>query len=107
MTDFTKSERQTLRELAGEVYEAEAALLLEDLEASFKQWRAGELLPSELLEAIHEFHQDQSRRLWSMYQGLRETDIVARGLAKGLVALAKVPPPLHEKLRPVIDVFRA
>ena len=63
MTDFTKSERQTLRELAGEVYEAEAALLLEDLEASFKKWRDGELLPSELLEAIHEFHQDQSLHL--------------------------------------------
>ena len=107
MTDFTKSERQTLRELAGEVYETEAALLLEDLEASFKKWRAGELLPSELLEAIHEFHQDQSRRLWSMYQGLRETDIVARGLANGLLASAKVPPPLYEKLRPFIEVFRA
>jgi hypothetical protein len=35
MSDFTKRERQVLRELAGEVYEAEAAVLLEDLAASF------------------------------------------------------------------------
>jgi hypothetical protein len=96
VADFTKRERQALRELAGEVYEAEAALMLEDLAASFANWRAGKLLPSELLEAIHEFHQDQSRQLWSMYQGLRETDIVARGL----LASTKVPSPLREKRKP-------
>jgi hypothetical protein len=106
MSDFTKRERQALRELAGEVYEAEAAVLLEDLAASFAKWRAGELLPSELLEAIHEFHQHQSRQLWSMYQGLRELDIVARGLAHGLLASSKVPSRLREKLEPFIGAFR-
>jgi len=106
VADFTKRERQQLCGLAGEVYEAEVALLLEDLANSFKQWRAGKLLPSELLEAIHEFHQYQSRSLWSMYQTLRETDIVARGLAQGLLAQAKVPPSLREKLEPFIDAYR-
>jgi len=105
--DFTKNERQALRELAGEVYEAEAALLLEDLAASFAKWRADELLPSELLEAIHDFHQNQSRQLWSMYQGLRETDIVARGLTRGLLAPTKIPAPLREKLKPFIEAHRA
>ena len=106
MTDLTKRERQALRELAGEVYETEAAVLLEDLAASFAKWRARELVPSELLEAIHQFHQNQSRQLWSMYQGLRETDIVARGLAHGLLASSKVPSPLREKLEPFIEAFR-
>ncbi len=106
MADFTKRDRQALR-VAGEVYEAEAALLLEDLAALFAMWRAGKLLPSELLEAIHEFHQDQSRQLWSMYQGLREADIVARGLARGLLASTKVSSPLREKLEPFIEVYRA
>jgi hypothetical protein len=107
VVDFTKRERQALRELADEVYEAEVALMLEDLAASFAKWRAGKLFPSELLETIHEFHQDQSRQLWSMYQGLRETDIVARGLARGLLASTKVPSPLREKLKPFIEVYRA
>jgi hypothetical protein len=106
MADFTKHERQALRELAGEVYEAEAAVLLEDLAASFAKWRAGDLLPSELLETIHEFHQNQSRQLWSMYQGLREPDIVARRLAHGLLASSKVPSPLRAKLEPLIGAFR-
>ena len=106
MADFTKLERQALRELAGEVYEAEAAVLLEDLAASFAKWRAGDLLSSELLEAIHEFHQHQSRQLWSMYHGLREPDIVARGLAHGLLASSKVPAPLRAKLELFIVYFR-
>jgi hypothetical protein len=106
MTEFSKGERRILRELAGEVYEAEAALLLEDLAASFAQWRSGEILPSELLQLIHEFHRDQSRELWSMYQGLREYDIVARGLARGLLAETKVPSSIREKLEPRIGDYR-
>ncbi len=106
MADFTKHERQALRELAGAVYEAEAAVLLEDLASSFTKWRSGKLLPSELLDAIHEFHQHQSRQLWSTYQGLRDPDIVARGLARGLLASSKVPSPLRAKLEPFIGTFR-
>jgi len=106
MTDFTKRERQVLRELAGHVYEAEVALLLEDLATSFTQWRSGEILPSELLQLIHEFHRDQSRELWSMYQGLRECDIVARGLARGLSLETKVPSSIQEKLKALVDGYR-
>jgi hypothetical protein len=107
MAEFTKRGRQELRELASEVYEGEAALLLEDLAASFARWRSGELLPSELLRAIHEFHQHQSREWWSMYQGLRETDIVARGLARGLIPATKVPRSLREKLEPFVETYRS
>ena len=106
MAEFSKLERKALRELAGEVYEAEAAQLLEELAASFKRWRDGEILPSELLESIHEFHQHQSRQLWSMYQGLREYDIVARGLARGLIPEVRVGASLCEKLAPFIAMYR-
>jgi hypothetical protein len=106
MTDFSKLERQQLRELAGVVYEAELALLLNDLSDAFDQWHAGELLPSELLQTIHEFHQGESRRLWSMYQTLREVDIVARGLAQGLLAESKVPPSVLQKLDAIVNLYR-
>jgi hypothetical protein len=96
--DLTKSERQRLREVAGEVYEAEAHQMLEELESEFKRWREGEILSFELLSAIHEFHQHESRELWSMYQGLGEPEIVARGLALGLIAESSVPTELLAKL---------
>jgi len=90
--EFTKGERRQLWELAGLVYEAEAHQLLEELEFEFKRWRDGEILSSELLGAIHEFHQHESRELWSVYQALREPEIVARGLALGFMAESSVPP---------------
>lgn len=103
--DFTKGERRQLRELAGEVYEAEAHQMLEALESEFKRWRGGEILSSELLNAVHEFHQHESRELWSMYQGLRDPEIVARGLALGLVAESSVPVELLAKLEPLRTFF--
>lgn len=106
MIDFTKRERQELREIADTVYEAEATQLLERLARSFDEWRSGVLLPSELLQTIHEFHRDESRELWSLYQGLREPNIVARGLALGLIFTVNVPPPLHEKLASLIELYR-
>jgi hypothetical protein len=106
MTEFSSSERKRLRELAGEVYEAEAAQILEELAASFARWRAGELPPSELLQSIHEFHRDQSRGLWSMYQSLGEIDIVARGLARGLLDESRVPKELRERMEALAVFFR-
>jgi hypothetical protein len=106
VNDFSKSERKLLRSLAGEVYEAEAGGLLADLETSFKDWRARKKLSSELLQDIHEFHQHRSRELWSMYQGIKDDDIVARGVALGLIEEKQIEAPLLAKLQPRIAIFK-
>jgi hypothetical protein len=93
-----KRERAELRKLADYIYEAELAALLEDLALSFEAWRAGTLLSSELSQAIHAFHQGESRRLWSNYQTLKDHDIVARGVAIGLISQDRVPAPIRDKL---------
>ena len=41
-----------------------------------------------------------------MYQGLREYDIVARGLARGLLSETKVPSSIREKLEMLVDGYR-
>lgn len=69
-SDLTRSERRLLRELAAEVYEAEAHALLVELDADFARWRKNEVRSSDLLMSIHDFHQHRSRELWSVYQGL-------------------------------------
>jgi hypothetical protein len=99
--EFTKSERKQLRELASSVYEAEAHDLLTVLDAEFGRWRNGECHSSEPLGAIHEFHQQQSRELWSIYQGLSDAMVVERGLALGLIAESRVPAAILTKLRTV------
>jgi hypothetical protein len=98
--EFTKPERKRLRELASTIYEAEAHRLLEELDAEFARWRKGECLSSELLSAIHEFHQHRSRELWSLYQGLSDTMVVERGLSLSLIAESGVPQAILAKLQP-------
>lgn len=105
MAEFSKSEKKSLRELAGTVYEAEARLALDELDAQFERWRRGNLLGSELIAAIHEFHQHDSRSLWATYQTLKEPEIVARGLALGLIAADTVPEPLRVKLAQLMEGF--
>ena len=105
MPDFSKSEKKSLRELASTVYEAEARLALDDLDAQFDQWRQGSVLGPELIAAIHEFDRQDARSLWSTYQALKEPEIVARGIALGLIKADAVPEQLRIKLEPLLEHF--
>lgn len=96
--EFSRSEQKILRDLAGDVYEAEARELLEQLAESFDLWREGEKLSSELLSDIHEFHQHESRDLWSKYQGMDKATIVARGVGLGFLDQDRVPPGILKRL---------
>ena len=103
---FTKNERKVLREIAGEVYEWELHGHLEELDKAFSSWRAGKLLSSGLSAEIHEFHQHAARELWSMYQSLKEDQIVARGIAPGAIPEERLNPALREKIKPLSHCYR-
>ena len=105
MAEFSKSEKKSLRDLAGTVYEAEARLALDELDAQFERWRRGSFLGSELIAAIHEFHEQDARALWSTYQALKDPEIVARGLALRLIGAEAVPEQLRVKLEPLMEHF--
>ena len=106
MADFSKTERKLLRDLAADVYEADAAKMLEGLAASFDQWRSGKMLPSELLQADS---RASSRRVKTVVvdvsgaEGFR--NIVARGLALGLISRDRLTPTLLEKLSPLMRIY--
>lgn len=87
--EFTKRERAELGQRAADIDGAELGGVLGVLAHSFGVWRVGKLLSSELSQAIHDFHQGESRHQWSMYQTLEEHDIVARGIAIGDVRSAR------------------
>ncbi|HEX7887865.1 MAG TPA: hypothetical protein VF522_00780 [Ramlibacter sp.] len=96
--ELSKSERKKLRDLTGEIYETEIDRLLGDLHVQFERWQKKEILGSELQREIHAFDQHQFRELWSMYNNVTESMLVARGVALGLIDAAKVPPELLAKL---------
>ena len=102
-SEFTKAERRELRELAGEVFEAEAHGYLEELDRDFTLWRKGKMLSSDLLTSIHQFHQHENRDLWKMYQGLDDDVIVARGLRLGLLPESRLSPKLLGKIRQLVN----
>ena len=104
--EFTKAERHVLHELSGEVYEAETAEVLESLAQDIDAWRAGRILPSELLERVHEFDRNDAKNHWLAYQHLRPPDIVARGVVIGQIAENKLPHELLVKLRARIEAHR-
>ena len=105
MAEFSKSEKKLLRELAGVIHETDARLTLDELDAEFTRWHDGELLGLDLIAAIHEFDQKDARALWSVYQALKDPDIVARGLALGLIGADAVPEQLRVKLKPLTRGF--
>jgi hypothetical protein len=99
MAEYTKRERAELRRLTGEVYEWELGRELKDLDESFRKWRKGEILSSELSDAIHEFHQHAAREIWSMYQRIDPASAVARGLAMGALTEDALWPSLRDRIK--------
>ncbi len=105
MREYSKKERAELRRLASAVYEWELGQELRTLDESFREWRKGKLLSSELSDAIHDFHQHAARDVWSLYQALRDDNIVARGLAIGAIAETEISPRLRDKIKQLAQQF--
>jgi hypothetical protein len=103
--ELSNAQRKVLRQCAVRVYEAEATLMLEELEADFKRWRENELQIDSLFESIHKFHQVKAKSLWSTYQTLKPSETVARGLAFQIIPESDVPEDIREHLAPLIDFF--
>lgn len=100
---FSKTERRERRDLAGRAYEAELHAELEELFSDFQRWKNGELSPSGLSEAIHEFHQGPARELFSLYNASQEQWLVARAVAQGFLDASALSAPLREKLQSLIE----
>jgi hypothetical protein len=102
MRAFTKSEKRTLRKLAGEAYARELHEALGDLDSAFSDWRNGRIDGFQLSDFIHDFHQGPSRDLYVQYTQTDPGLLVARAVARGLLKDSEVPKPLTSALSEVI-----
>jgi hypothetical protein len=64
------------------------------------------MLSSELADAIHQFHQHEARDIWSMYQTLKDPELVARGIALGAISDDAQSAELRDKIKPLSNYFR-
>jgi hypothetical protein len=103
---LTKEEKRQARELAALGREAELAEALEELHELFSDWRKGRIDAFQLADAIHQFHDGQSRELFKMYNGLPPEDLAARAIAHELVPPAKIPRDLQRALADRIERWR-
>ena len=72
-------------------------------DAQFQRWRNDEIVGSEPIAAIHDFYPQDARSSWSTFRASKESEIVARGLALGLIAADAVPQQLRIKLEPFLE----
>lgn len=103
---ITKSERELLRQLAQEAWEAEIDSELEQLFENFSRWADDGMSALELSDKIHEFHNDASRELYARYTGLDPAVTVARAIALGILQEGVLGDTLFAKLWDQIQGFR-
>ncbi len=91
MTDLTKSQKRHLRQLAGQCYEKEMGLVLDELFGDFQKWKSSEMSIWDLNDKIHEYHNGTARELWKLYDHMNNSALaVAVALRKGIIKIEDV-----------------
>lgn len=103
--NLTKAQKRELDRVAGLAYERELSAALSELEQYFKRWRAGEIEPHDVSDAIHQFHQGTSRKLWSRYHGGEDYLVSVEAVATGIVGQDEVAPDLLQVMEPSFALF--
>lgn len=103
---YSKGQRRRLRELAALAYKNELEGHLEKLWGEFRRWKAGEIDPWELEEAVHRFHNGAARQLYGIYRDLDDDILVGAALAKGNLSREEVGEELFALLESIIKIYR-
>ncbi|HEX6369341.1 MAG TPA: hypothetical protein VF006_10440 [Longimicrobium sp.] len=94
--------RHQLRELRTKAWEAELGEALLPIADLFDAWRRGEASAFDLTEAIHRFHQGESREIWKKHQSRDTEMLLAQALADGHLRREQIPDPVYEVLEPYV-----
>ena len=100
-----KAIRRKTREFADQAYEEELRRGLAPLAEAFERWKAGAATSVEISDLIHESHQGPSRRLRGMYIALKPAGLVARAVARGVLARKSQPPEVAASVADEIKTF--
>jgi hypothetical protein len=98
--ELTKAQKRELRRIADLAHDRELSAALADLEQQFRRWRAGEIGPHDLSDAIHAFHQGPSRKLWLRYSDGTAELAALFAAERGIVAEHEIDSDVLELLKP-------
>lgn len=98
MNDLTKSQKRAIRVLLADAHEAEIASALIDVEEAIREWRSGEILPSDVTQRIHTFYKD-NQEIFKTYNYLDPMLALARAVGFGFIDIARVPDELQPYIK--------
>ena len=81
----------TVLKLVDLSYDREMSALLEELASKFEEGKKGSIDTYCLNDAIHEYHNGDSRHVWKTYRQLKPRMLVSRALAMGLLSESEIP----------------
>lgn len=105
MLDIPKPIKRHLTRLAGEVYEAELRLELNELYDKFGVWKEGGLESHEICEEIHKFHSGPSRKMFNFYNDLPPYHAVAFGISNQLIQREDIPDDVWPYVERVLSLY--
>ncbi|OPY57078.1 MAG: hypothetical protein A4E55_01842 [Pelotomaculum sp. PtaU1.Bin035] len=104
--NYSKAVRKKFKQLATLAYEKELRAELKILSEKFKLWDEGKIDTWTLEEAIHNFHQGPSKKLYGRYTDLSPDMIVPYALAKGLISLDDIPSEIADEIKIKAETFK-
>jgi hypothetical protein len=99
--------RKELRELRGKAWEAELGKALLPIADLFDTWRRGEASAFELVEAIHRFHEGESREIWKKHQWNDTEMLLAEALVEGHLRREQITDRVYAILEPSVEHLRS
>ena len=107
MNEPTKALKRELREMNERVYRRELSLELEKLFEGFAAWKKGAKDIFDLVDSIHEFHDESARDLYKTHVMINDhRNAVAYALAQGTITESEVSRELRNSLEPITEMYR-
>lgn len=106
MRDYPKKIKRLLREAVTEAYERELHRALMKLDASFEEWRRGEIGSGELSYRVHQYDRGPSRELYQKYNQGWDDMNVAYAIVVGILTEDEVPEEVLATIEGSLEMFR-
>jgi len=107
MSQIPKSSRKGVRLLVEKAYRIELENELQGLDSSFKSWRDGQLNAVELTGKILEFTKGSSQEIRNVYSYLKDPELLARAVVRGLIDQREIEPNVLNALESTIEALRS
>ena len=96
-----------IREWAAIAHDRELGQALLELRTHFDRWQRGDITAAELNDLIHQFHQGDSRNIWTKYAANHLEPAIGSAIAAGILQRGELPEELLRHVAGLIEFYEA